>query len=310
MAKKKNKTVKKDSTKKLKKESMVKKVEIKEPKDQEKLSRVVGGMFIFLGILLISYGIFSFIKFNKTPELDETLDLPSLAGTEMLTSAEEITIRGTATDFDQVFVYVDNDEVARVKVADDFTFEYLYSVEQEGKYAVSVAGVKGFPKRYMSSQSDMRIIEVDWTPPELVDLQYPVEVGTETFTVVGMVEPNCEATLRRGTDKYVGNCDEQGNFKIEGIVLEDDGPNIFTLEIADEAGNIIEIEEKVKVIYSMESDVDGNAVFDELPVASGELEAAMKVIKENNLMVLFGIIALAALMFSSMFVLVKYKGRE
>ncbi|MFA5633591.1 MAG: hypothetical protein WCY00_01630 [Candidatus Dojkabacteria bacterium] len=310
MAKKKNKTVKKDSTKKLKKESMVKKVEIKEPKDQEKLSRVVGGMFIFLGILLISYGIFSFIKFNKTPELDETLDLPSLAGTEMLTSAEEITIRGTATDFDQVFVYVDNDEVARVKVADDFTFEYLYSVEQEGKYAVSVAGVKGFPKRYISSQSDMRIIEVDWTPPELVDLQYPVEVGTETFTVVGMVEPNCEATLRRGTDKYVGNCDEQGNFKIEGIVLEDDGPNIFTLEIADEAGNIIEIEEKVKVIYSMESDVDGNAVFDELPVASGELEAAMKVIKENNLMVLFGIIALAALMFSSMFVLVKYKGRE
>ena len=310
MAKKKNKTVKKDSTKKLKKESMVKKVEIKEPKDQEKLSRVVGGMFIFLGILLISYGIFSFIKFNKTPELDETLDLPSLAGTEMLTSAEEITIRGTATDFDQVFVYVDNDEVARVKIADDSTFEYLYSVEQEGKYAVSVAGVKGFPKRYMSSQSDMRIIEVDWTPPELVDLQYPVEVGTETFTVVGMVEPNCEATLRRGTDKYVGNCDEQGNFKIEGVVLEDDGPNIFTLEIADEAGNIIEIEEKVKVIYSMESDVDGNAVFDELPVASGELEAAMKVIKENNLMVLFGIIALAALMFSSMFVLVKYKGRE
>ena len=132
MAKKKNKTVKKDSSKKLKKESMVEKVEIKDPKDQEKLSRIVGGVFIFLGILLISYGIFSFIKFNKTPELDEALDLPSLAGTEILTSAEEITIRGTATDFDQVFVYVDNDEVARVKVADDFTFEYLYSIEQEG----------------------------------------------------------------------------------------------------------------------------------------------------------------------------------
>ena len=48
----------------------VEKVEIKDPKDQEKLSRIVGGMFIFLGILLISYGIFSFIKFNKTPELD------------------------------------------------------------------------------------------------------------------------------------------------------------------------------------------------------------------------------------------------
>ena len=301
---------KKNTANKVNNESMVEKVEVKEPKDQEKLSRVVGGIFIFLGIVLISYGIFSFIRFNRTPEFDESLDSPSLAGTEILTNAETITIRGTATDFDQVFIYVDNDEVGRVRVEADSTFEYDHPVEQEGNYAISVAGVRGFPKRFISSQSDMRIVEVDRTPPELVDLQYPVEVGTETFTMIGTVEPNCEATVRRGTDRYVGNCDEEGNFRLEGILLEDDGPNVFTLEIADEAGNVFEIEERIRVIYSLDSDIDGNAVFDELPVASGELEAAMRIIRENNLMVVFGIVALIAFMLSSTFVLVKYKGRE
>lgn len=310
MAKKKNNTAKKDNAKKSKKGSMLQKVEIKEPKDQDRSSRIVGGIFIFLGILLISYGIFSFIKFNRTPELDESFDVPSLAGTEMLTSGEEIIVKGIAPDFDQVFIYIDNNEVGRVRVGEDSTFEYTYPVEGEGKFALSVAGVKGFPKRFISVQSDMRIVEVDWTSPELTDLQYPIEVGTETFTIVGTVEPDCEAILRRGTNRYDATCDEEGKFRIDGILLEEDGPNLYTLEIADKAGNSVEIEEKVKVIYSVNSDVDGNAVFDELPVAAGELEAAMRIIRENNLMVLFGIVALLAFMLSSVFVLVKYKGRE
>ena len=47
-------------------------------------------------------------------------------------------------------------------------------------------------------------------------------------------------------------------------------------------------------------------MFDELPVAAGELEVAMR-IRENNLMVLFSIIPTSAFMLSSVFVLVKYK---
>jgi hypothetical protein len=291
------------------KESMLSKVEIKKPSNQERISKIVGSVFIFLGILLISYGIYSFVRFSRTPELDETLDIPSLSGTEVLTNADDIVIRGVAEGFDEVFVYVDNEEVGRVKVDKDSTFEFEYPIEDEGKYAVSVAGVRGFPKRYISLHSDMRIVEVDRTPPELTEINFPVEVGTETFTLTGNVEPNAEVVLRRGTDKYVTTCDGDGDFKITGILL-DDGPNVFGVTITDEAGNEVEVEEKVRVIYSQDSDVDGDAVMDELPVASGELKAAMQVIFGNNLMVVFGLLAVLAFAFSSGFVLVKYKGKR
>ncbi len=48
--------------------------------------------------------------------MDETLDTPSLSGTEVITNDENILIKGSADSFDEVFVYVDNEEVARVKV--------------------------------------------------------------------------------------------------------------------------------------------------------------------------------------------------
>ncbi len=304
MAKKKSKSVNNKQD-----ESMLSKVEVKAPQDQEKVSRIVGSIFIVLGILLISYGIYSFVKFSRTPELDDALEAPSLSGTEVLTNEENMVIRGVADGYDEVFVYVDNEEVARVKVGRDSTFEYEYPAELEGKYAVSIAGVRGFPKRYISPQSDMRIVEVDRTAPELVDIKYSPEVGTDTFTIIGTVEAEAEVVVRRGTDKYVGVCDENGDFRIAGILL-DEGPNVYTVEIADKAGNMVEVEEKVRVTYSPDSDVDGDAVSDELPVASGELEAAMRIIRENNLMVILGLIALVAFMFSSGFVLVKYKGKE
>jgi hypothetical protein len=188
-------------------------------------------------------------------------------------------------------------------------FEYEYPIEDEGTYAVSVAGVKGFPKRYISLQSDMRMVEVDRTDPVLTEIDYPEEVGTESFTLIGNVEPNAEVVVTRGTDKYVATCDEQGDFKITEILLEE-GPNVFGVSIVDEAGNEVEVDEKVKVTYSMDSDVNGNAVTDEIPVASGELEEAMQKLLGNNLMMLFGLIAMVAFFFSSGFAFLKYKGKE
>ncbi len=288
------------------KKSMLSKVEIKKPDNQEKVSKIVGSVFIFLGIVLIGYGIYSFIKFSKTPELDEALDTPSLSGTEVLTNEEKIVIKGVAEDFDEVFVYVDSEEKGRVKVDSDSSFEYEYPVEDEGKYAVSVAGVKGFPKRYISLQSDMRIVEVDRKAPELAEVNYPVEVGTESFTLVGNTEPATEVVVKRGVDKYVSTADENGDFKVTGILLEE-GPNVFTLTISDEAGNELEVEEKIKVIYSMDSNVNGNAVADEIPIASGELSKAMQTIFSNNLMMVFGLLAILLFMLSTGFVVVKYK---
>ncbi len=315
MAKKKSKSAKTSKVSKKvvektqPKGSMLSKVEVKKLDSQEKISRIVGTIFIFLGIVLIGYGIYSFVKFGRTPELDETLDTPSLSGTEVITNDENILIKGTADSFDEVFVYVDNEEVARVKVDAEGTFEYDYPIEAEGTYAVSVAGVKGFPKRYISLQSDMRMVEVDRTDPLLTEIDYPKEVGTESFTLVGNVEPNAEVIVTRGTDKYVATCDEQGDFKITEILL-DEGPNVFGVSIVDEAGNEVELDEKVKVTYSMDSDVNGNAVTDEIPVASGELEEAMQKLLGNNLMMLFGLIAIVAFFFSTGFAFLKYKRKE
>jgi hypothetical protein len=315
VAKKKSKTAKTSKVSKKvvektqPKDSMLSKVEVKKPSSQERISKIVGTIFIFLGIVLIGYGIYTFVKFNKTPQLDETLDTPSLSETQVITSSEDILIKGTAEGFDEVFVYVDNEEVARVKVDSEGVFEYAHPIEDEGVYAVSVAGVRGFPKRYISLQSDMKMVEVDRTDPVLTKIEYPKEVGTESFTLIGNVEPNAEVTVTRGTDKYVATCNEQGDFVIAEILL-DEGPNVFGVSITDEAGNEVQLDEKVKVTYSADSDVNGNAVTDEIPVAAGELEEAMQKLLGNNLMILFGLLAMVAFFFSFGFVFLKYKRKE
>ena len=79
MAKKKN--IKKSASKVSKKEeSMKNKVEIKQPSSvkQEKLSRLVGSIFIGLGVLLVAFGIFSYIKYREEPLLDPEFESPQI----------------------------------------------------------------------------------------------------------------------------------------------------------------------------------------------------------------------------------------
>jgi len=291
-----------------KKDSMLSKVEIKKPQDQEKISRIVGTIFIVLGVLLISFGIYSFVKYNRNPEMNAQLESPVMVGVNELTKEDSVVIRGSANGYDQVFIYVDGEEIERVKVAKDGSFEYTLNLVDEGKYAVTVAGVKGFPRRYISPTSEVLTVTIDKTAPTISKIKYPAEVGTETFSLTGVVEPNAVVTVKRGTGLYRATCDEDGKFKISGIVLEV-GPNIFNIELKDEAGNELKVEEKVRVIYSKESSVNGEAVDDtSIPVAAGELDSAMAVILGNKLMILFGLLALVG-MFSSTGVLL-YKNRK
>ena len=67
--------------------------------------------------------------------------------------------------------------------------------------------------------------------------------------VSGTVEAGCEVTLKRGTNIYKEECNENGDFFIKGALL-DEGTNIYTLEIRDKAGNVAEIKEKIRIIYS------------------------------------------------------------
>ena len=310
MAKKKSKSSIQTAPKNIsnKKDSMLSKVEIKKPQDQEKISRIVGTIFIVLGVLLISFGIYSFVKYNRNPEMNAQLESPVMVGVNELTKEDSVVIRGSANGYDQVFIYVDGEEIERVKVAKDGSYEYTLNLVDEGKYAVTVAGVKGFPRRYISPTSEVLTVTIDKTAPTISKIKYPAEVGTETFSLTGVVEPNAVVTVKRGTGLYRATCDEDGKFKISGIVLEV-GPNIFNIELKDEAGNELKVEEKVRVIYSKESSVNGEAVDDtSIPVAAGELDSAMAVILGNKLMILFGLLALVG-MFSSTGVLL-YKNRK
>lgn len=289
-----------------KKETMVSKLEVKNPQDQERISRIVGTVFIILGLILISFGIFSFVKYNRNPELNTAYQPPVLIGLKEITNEDTLTIKGSALEYEKVFIYINGEESARVNVSKSGEYEYTTPLE-EGEYLISVAGVKGFPKRYISPQATAEKVIVDRTGPTLSKVKYPTEVGTKTFTVTGTVEKGATVTVKRGVEIYGGTCDEKGNFKISGIKL-DEGPNVFAIVIKDLAGNEITTEEKIKTLYSSESSVNGNAVSDStIPVAAGNLDDAQITLLGNMLMVIFGVLALVGASVSTSVMIYKKK---
>lgn len=288
-------------------DSMKSKVEIKQPlpQSQERISRLVGSVFIGIGILLVAFGIFSYIKYREEPLLDPELERPSLGEITTITNGETIMVKGEAEGFDTVFIYVNEEKVGEAKVGDDSKYSFEYTVEEEGDYSVSIAGVKGFPNRYISGMSDSKISKVDRTGPdqESVTLKYGPETNKDTFILVGTTEANASVEIKRGTESFDGLADKDGEFRIEGIAL-DEGKNVFSVYIKDVAGNQTLLDEKVRVSYSPAGSVNGDAVVDEnIPQASGTFDE----IFGNKLMMFFGLIALVAFGSSSAVVYFKNK---
>ena len=288
-------------------DSMKSKVEIKQPfpANQEKISRLVGSVFIGLGILLVAFGVFSYIKYREEPLLDPELEAPALGEITTITNGETILVKGDAEGFDTVFIYVNEEKVGEAKVDDESKYSFEYTVEDEGDYSVSIAGVKGFPNRYISGMSESEISKVDRTGPdkENVTLKYGPETNKDTFILVGTTEPSASIEVKRGTESFNGLADKDGEFRIEGIAL-DEGKNVYSVYVKDVAGNQTLLDEKVRVSYSPTGSVNGDAVVDEnIPQASGTFDE----IFGNNLMMLFGLIALLAFSTSSTVVYLKNK---
>jgi len=307
VAKKKNKSAKKVTAKNINssKDSMVSKVEVKDMKDRS-ISRLIGTLFIVIGLLLIGYGVFSYIKSEKNPVLDESLTPPSLAETPLVVNGEEIIVKGEASGYKKAQIYLDNELVKTVKVDKDGKYEYKHEIENEGKYILSSAALKGCFKKTTTPKSDPIIVTVDRTAPELTKINYSEEVGTDTFAITGEGEPNTFVIVKRGTDVYETKVGDDSKFVIKDIALRDDGVNVYSVVLKDEAGNTKEVEEKVSVIYSEHSSVNGNAVIDsDLPVASGELELALSIIRDGKIMAILGLLALVAFLASSGVVIFK-----
>ena len=120
MAKKKN--IKKSASKVSKKEeSMKNKVEIKQPvsQRQERLSRLVGSIFIGLGVLLVAFGIFSYIKYREEPLLNPELESPQIENVTSVTNGDVIKIQGSAKGYDNVFIYANDEKIAEAKEISD-----------------------------------------------------------------------------------------------------------------------------------------------------------------------------------------------
>lgn len=284
---------------------MVSKVEIKE-KRENYLSRLIGTLFIVFGLLLIGYGIFSYIKNNNNPKLDESLAAPTLTETVKAVNGDEVVVKGEAKGFNKAQVFIDNELVGTTKIDKDGKFEFIHKIADEGKYIVSVSAIKGFFRKLVTPKSDPIIVSVDRTAPELAKINYSKEVGTETFAVVGEGEPGSTVVVKRGIDIYETEIGSDGKFVIKDISLRDEGTNVFSVVLKDEAGNSKEVEEKVSVIYAKESSVNGNAIIDsDLPVAAGELELALSILKDAKIMSLLGVLALIAFVTSSGVVIAK-----
>jgi hypothetical protein len=182
--------------------------------------------------------------------------------------------------------------VKDAKVGAKGAFSVDVTLEKEGTYSITVAGIKGFPKRYLSAQSLVETIVVDRQAPALSDIKYSKEVGTSTFTVMGTVEKDAQVIVKRGTDYYSATCDAEGDFKIVSIAL-DEGSNIFNMVIKDVAGNETILDGEINVTYSPDSSVNGDAVADDsLPVAAGEQGRMTDFFAGNTLVIIFGILAL------------------
>lgn len=289
-------------------DSMKSKVEIKQPvsQNQEKISRLVGSVFIGMGVLLVAFGIFSYIKYREEPLLDPELQSPVLTEVTTLTNGDTIIIKGEAPKFDSVFIFVNGTKVGEAKVDDNSQYRYEHVVEDEGEFSIAVAGVKGFPNRYISSMSESKLSVVDRTGPskESVTLKYGPETNKNTFILVGTAEPNSSIEVKRGVESFTTVVDSDGNFRIEGITLEE-GKNVYSVYVKDAAGNQVLLDEKIRVTYSSTGDVNGDAVVDvqdgDIPQAAGTLDEMLG----NTLMMIFGLMALVALMGSSTFVYLK-----
>jgi hypothetical protein len=291
-----------------KNKTMSEKIVVKR-RDHEMASRIVGTIFIIVGIILVGLGIYSFVTYKAEPELDENLTTPVLRELSDATNDKKIELSGEAEGVDKVRIFL-NDVLLETVKTEDGRFEYIWEVEDEGIYTIALDGLKGFPRQRKSKSSETTFLTIDWTAPSpTISLEYPTEVVKKAFLVQGTIDPNTTLFLKRGTQSFSAVSDSDGYIEVV-VDLLDEGKNVFGLVLQDEAGNETVPEEKVRITYSPSAHINGDGVqgvADEIPEAAGNLEEAMQEVFGNNLMLYFGLIAMLVMVFTSVVLVKKQK---
>ncbi|KKR06238.1 MAG: Modifier protein of major autolysin LytC [candidate division WS6 bacterium GW2011_GWF2_39_15] len=267
-----------------------------------------GMVMVFLGIMLVIVGIIALLLYRVDPKLDKTLPVPALTVLPANTSAHALTIRGSVEkEIKRVAVYVNDKEVENAVWVDNGNFKYEYQIDKEGNYKLQVASISGFPIRKVSEKSAVMAVNVDWTAPAKdVAVGYKKEVDTKTLSVTGKTEAFATVVVYNNDAKYIGKADKDGKFSVSVPLAM--GQNNFDIEVRDEAGNSVKLDQPI-VATRVSGSINGNGstTGPDLPESAGELEAAMAFLAGNKLMSTFGLLALIVLLANGSLVALKMR---
>jgi hypothetical protein len=274
----------------------------------ENLARMLGVIFIVVGFGLIIALVGGFVVSKLPYRVDPNLPIPTLDSISEYTNQDSLDLSGSALPGETVVLYKDGDRTGTTAETDadgEFTFKDTV-LEDEGDVTFEAAVTRGGIFKRRSEFSNEVSAVVDWSPPSsVVSLEYEEETATGTTTVTGTAEPDTTVILEGDINTYEAETGGDGTFEVEVSDLEQ-GSNEFTIRVKDKAGNEVVASSMVTIAYASNGDLNGPGVAvgpdgKPLPESAGELEAALAFLAGNNLMLVFGLLALAAFGVSSTF---------
>lgn len=300
-------------------EKMVDKVNKQMENDEESLmARVIGLGLVLFGFIFVVLTVVLLVLSTRPPRIDENLTIPEISAEEY-TNSETVKVQGSAPAETTVMFFVDGEEVEQTTETNDeglFVSDVPLS-DEEKSYEITAATLEGFPLRKRSKQSEPIAVTVDKSAPSAdADIAFDPISRDGKFVIQGNTgEGNTTITITDGENEYTTVTDENGAFVIEGIELKGKNTN-FTMTLTDRAGNTVALEREIAVEFpnydtlAGGGDLNGDGVADgpsnpDLPEASGPLDDAMDVLFGNELMVIFGMVALSMLLINGGLVAIK-----
>jgi hypothetical protein len=226
---------------------MVKKLEVKNSKEEGMFSMIMGTVIVALGILLFVSGVVMLVLYNLPPREDAKLTTPIVTQLPAETNQKEIVIKGES-GYQKVMVWVNDKVVNKSVEVKDGSFQYSYLAENEGNYKIEVAAINGFPLRHRSIKSFPMTVALDLTSPKSdITFAYTKNTDMKKISVSGTAEPNVTVVLQKNGKEYSASADKDGKFTIKNIPLAE-GKNDFKVLLKDNAGNSTRVEQNVSEV--------------------------------------------------------------
>jgi hypothetical protein len=287
--------------------------------NENQTGKILGAFFVIAGLLLIGVLLIFYILSKLPYRTDPNIPIPTLEEADEYTNEDTIDISGEVVPGETVVLYKDDDMTNKKVKADDdgdFTFEDI-ELEEEDEYKFQAASTRGWILKKRSEKSNAVYVTYDATDPSAkVNLEYPKETDSDSVTIKGEAEKDSLVILKKDGEEYETETDEEGNFELKNVQL-DEGENEFEVIVEDKAGNRTTSSTDVniaRIARKDSGDLNGPGASDErderdertangenedLPESAGELEAALEIISQNNLMFALGLMAVLVFAASS-----------